>query len=155
MCMSGCTRHRPTTFARAPHRHMTPHRCWQEEAEANGGMFECGCCCCETAFEEMISCDEGHMFCANCLKRLVEVRPVVYSVRSLVYSAPFVSTLGSMCGLMRGTGLCQLPQTPSQSTVTCVLCTVVAVRLETCAEWQGCDRAARLQPASTRVLRCT
>eukprot|EP00611_Tribonema_gayanum_P019564 TRINITY_DN340_c4_g1_i1.p1 TRINITY_DN340_c4_g1~~TRINITY_DN340_c4_g1_i1.p1 ORF type:complete len:679 (-),score=238.88 TRINITY_DN340_c4_g1_i1:932-2968(-) len=46
----------------------------EEEAEAAGCMYECGCCCSEAPFEEMISCAEGHMFCANCLKRFVEER---------------------------------------------------------------------------------
>eukprot|EP01038_Epipyxis_sp_PR26KG_P004726 gene4726-6631_t len=42
-------------------------------AEDEGGMIECGCCCCDYPFEKMISCDEGgHLFCKTCVLKYVE-----------------------------------------------------------------------------------
>jgi len=42
------------------------------EAEECGGTVECGCCCDDVAFEEMCQCDEGHLFCLDCLRRYAE-----------------------------------------------------------------------------------
>jgi TRIAD3 protein (E3 ubiquitin-protein ligase RNF216) len=44
----------------------------QDEAERTGNLLECGCCFCEFAFEEMVSCTEGHLFCRSCLARFAK-----------------------------------------------------------------------------------
>jgi hypothetical protein len=45
----------------------------QEDAAAAGALLECGCCCGDMPFEDMVQCAEGHLFCSACLKRYVEV----------------------------------------------------------------------------------
>jgi hypothetical protein len=37
-----------------------------------GDEIECGCCCCEYPFDEMVQCNEGHLFCRECLKKYIE-----------------------------------------------------------------------------------
>mmetsp|Transcript_31138 Transcript_31138/g.57954 ORF Transcript_31138/g.57954 Transcript_31138/m.57954 type:complete len:741 (-) Transcript_31138:1060-3282(-) len=44
----------------------------EELAEHEGALLECGCCCGEYAFEALIQCSEGHLFCRTCLKSYIE-----------------------------------------------------------------------------------
>ncbi|CAK9201731.1 unnamed protein product [Sphagnum troendelagicum] len=44
----------------------------QPEYEAPPQETECGCCCSDFPFDEMVQCAEGHLFCFNCLRRRVE-----------------------------------------------------------------------------------
>ncbi|KAJ1396678.1 hypothetical protein B484DRAFT_472247, partial [Ochromonadaceae sp. CCMP2298] len=41
-------------------------------AEAEGGLIECGCCYTDCAFESLVQCTDGHLFCRNCLQHYVE-----------------------------------------------------------------------------------
>ncbi|KAH7286948.1 hypothetical protein KP509_32G029100 [Ceratopteris richardii] len=34
--------------------------------------FECGCCCSDVPFEEMVQCADGHLFCCVCLRKSIE-----------------------------------------------------------------------------------
>ncbi|KAK3271073.1 hypothetical protein CYMTET_20557 [Cymbomonas tetramitiformis] len=43
-----------------------------EEAVQSGTAIDCGCCCCSYAFDSMIQCTEGHLFCVACVQRYVE-----------------------------------------------------------------------------------
>lgn len=42
------------------------------ESETSGRDIECGCCCSDYPFEEMVQCADGHLFCSGCLRRYVE-----------------------------------------------------------------------------------
>ena len=44
----------------------------RQQAEVMGALIECSCCYDDVAFEEMCQCDEGHLFCAECLRRYAE-----------------------------------------------------------------------------------
>ncbi|KAK3093829.1 hypothetical protein FSP39_020705 [Pinctada imbricata] len=44
------------------------------EAKENGDVMECGCCYDdECLFEDMVACEDGHLFCRDCIKRSSEV----------------------------------------------------------------------------------
>ncbi|WWC59886.1 uncharacterized protein I303_102448 [Kwoniella dejecticola CBS 10117] len=45
-----------------------------EEALAAGGGIECGCCFGETLLEDMIQCNEGHLFCCECATQHAETK---------------------------------------------------------------------------------
>ncbi|EJT97149.1 hypothetical protein DACRYDRAFT_72456, partial [Dacryopinax primogenitus] len=46
----------------------------EEEYVANGEGLECGCCFGEYAFDKMVQCAEGHLFCRDCARRQAEER---------------------------------------------------------------------------------
>lgn len=48
-----------------------------EEAERTGNVMECGCCFVDVPMTRMVQCAEGHLFCADCIKKYVE--ETVYS----------------------------------------------------------------------------
>ncbi len=39
----------------------------EKAAEKEGTLVECNCCLSDCAFENMIQCTEGHLFCKSCL----------------------------------------------------------------------------------------
>lgn len=43
-----------------------------EEARANGSLIECGCCFCEVPFDRCLQCPEGHIFCKDCVMKMIE-----------------------------------------------------------------------------------
>lgn len=43
-----------------------------EKAEREGNVMECGCCFVDVPMTRMVQCGEGHLFCADCIKRYVE-----------------------------------------------------------------------------------
>lgn len=64
----------------------------QERLEASGMGVECGCCFGTVAFERCGSCDDGHLFCVDCIEghaknqiggQVVEVRRACLSFARL------------------------------------------------------------------------
>ncbi|WVQ94567.1 hypothetical protein IAU59_001647 [Kwoniella sp. CBS 9459] len=45
-----------------------------EDALANGGGIECGCCFGEEVWEDTFQCAEGHLFCRECVTKHVETK---------------------------------------------------------------------------------
>lgn len=43
-----------------------------EQAKADGAIFECGCCCCDVPFDDLVQCPEGHLFCKKCVEHQIE-----------------------------------------------------------------------------------
>src|SRR6202035_1247321 len=41
--------------------------CSEEEHILAGEMMECGCCFAEYTWDEMASCNNGHLVCRNCI----------------------------------------------------------------------------------------
>ena len=46
----------------------------RKKAQESGVTVECTCCYGDYAFEEMVSCQYGHLFCMDCLRRYAEER---------------------------------------------------------------------------------
>lgn len=48
--------------------HIHCHCCLQ--AKAQGALLECGCCFdSEVMLEDMAACNEGHLFCKECVRK--------------------------------------------------------------------------------------
>jgi hypothetical protein len=45
-----------------------------EKEKRDAPQMECGCCYGDYPFEEMTSCDDGHIFCLECARRAAEVK---------------------------------------------------------------------------------
>ena len=43
-----------------------------EEARANGSLIECSCCFCEVPIDKCLQCPEGHLFCRDCVMKMIE-----------------------------------------------------------------------------------
>ena len=43
-----------------------------EEARKNGSLIECGCCFSEVPIDKCLQCPEGHLFCRDCVMRMIE-----------------------------------------------------------------------------------
>lgn len=41
-------------------------------AEETGAQAECGCCCGDFSFDNLVQCSEGHLFCTTCVRKYVE-----------------------------------------------------------------------------------
>jgi TRIAD3 protein (E3 ubiquitin-protein ligase RNF216) len=44
----------------------------ESEYEETGNLLECGCCFGDHPFENMVTCDDGHLFCRTCAQRAAE-----------------------------------------------------------------------------------
>lgn len=51
---------------------LAAERLNEELATSEGSLMECGCCYGEYAFEALVQCSEGHLFCKMCLQRYCE-----------------------------------------------------------------------------------
>ena len=43
-----------------------------EEARENGSLIECSCCCCDVPIDRCLQCPEGHLFCKDCVMKMIE-----------------------------------------------------------------------------------
>eukprot|EP01034_Spumella_vulgaris_P031555 gene31555-38974_t len=64
-----------------------------QEAEDEGALIECGCCCGDYPFDSLVQCTEGHLFCKQCLQRYVE-QTVFGDGRSVLKC---MNTMGDAC----------------------------------------------------------
>ncbi|KAJ3047058.1 hypothetical protein HK097_000270 [Rhizophlyctis rosea] len=51
---------------------LLSHKLNKQEYISTGQSITCGCCYTDCAFEELVQCPEGHLFCMECLGRHVE-----------------------------------------------------------------------------------
>ena len=73
----------------------------EQMAAEDGTLLECGCCFSEYAFESIVQCSEGHLFCKNCLKQYVETTVFADGKSNL----NCMSTSESCCGFFPGSML--------------------------------------------------
>ena len=51
---------------------MSTGKITESESTVDESQFECGCCFADAAVAESVPCNNGHLFCQDCIKRYVE-----------------------------------------------------------------------------------
>eukprot|EP00899_Mesostigma_viride_P012721 jgi/Mesvir1/2144/Mv16665-RA.1 len=126
---------------------------WQQEGATQRARVDCGCCYSDHPIEQMVQCQDAHLFCKACVKRYVE--NVLFGTTRAERGLPCMSTDGACDAFIAPAQLMRaLPaQLLDKFERKCVADSVQRAQLPGLTRCHACDFAAELDDDSD-VLDC-